>query len=182
MFGASQIDPAIVHGVIVAMVAVAAFTDVRKGTIGNWLTLPMLVIAPVVYGVVDGAGGLANSLLGMFACAVVPLMIFYRDGMHGGDVKLFAAIGAVGDIYVGLGVEFVSLVVAAVYALGLLVWNGKLGTSLVNTFFVALNPVLPRRYRRPIAKELMHHIRLGAAILLGTLVVLAQDYQRMWVQ
>lgn len=180
MGGISSIDDSILHGAVLLLALVAAVTDVRRGLIPNWLTLPVIFGAPIVYGVIDGGAGLMRSLLGLLVCSVVPLLIWYRNGMAAGDVKVFAAIGAVGGIYVGLEAQFLSLVVAAIYALGQLAWNGKLATSLVNSVFIGLNPVLPRRFRRTIPHELMHRIRLGAAIFLGSCIALAGHHRELW--
>lgn len=179
MSRASELDP-IFHGVVLALAAVAAFTDVRKGEIPNWLTLPVLVIAPIAHGVLEGGRGLVASLAGVLVCSIVPLLIFFREGMAAGDVKVFAAIGAAGGVYVGLETQFLSLVAASIYAVGQLAWNGKLLRSLGNSLFIGLNPILPRRYRRAIPRELMHRIRLGAAILLGAAIALAGHHRAVW--
>jgi prepilin peptidase CpaA len=168
------------HAVVLAITVVAACTDVWKGEIPNWLTLPVIVAAPIVHGVMSGGAGLLDSLIGLLVCSIVPLIIFYRQGMAGGDVKLFAAIGAAGGIYVGLEVQLLSLVAASIYAIGQLAWNGKLLRSLTSSLFLGLNPILPRRFRRTIPTELMHRIRLGAAILLGAIIVLANKHPSVW--
>lgn len=180
MGATSAIDSNILHGVLLALAGVSAFTDVRRGQIPNWLTLPVIVIAPVAHGILGGTRGLLDSAIGLLVCAIVPLLIFYREGMAGGDVKLFAAIGAVGGVTVGLEAQFLSLVVASIYAVGQLTWNGKLVTSLGNSLFLTLNPVLPRKLKRTIAPELMHRIRLGAAILFGTSIAIAGHHRELW--
>ena len=180
MGGTSGIDQNILHATVLLLAGVAAVTDVRKGTIPNWLTFPALAAAPIVHGWADGFGGLLRSLIGMLVCSLVPLLVFYRGGMAGGDVKLFAAIGAVGGLYLGLEAQFLSLVVASIYALGQLTWNGRLVTTLGNSLFLGLNPVLPRKWRRTIAPELMHRIRLGAAILCGTAIAVAGHHREIW--
>ena len=180
MFGTSGIDASILHGAVLSIALIAAFTDVRRGVIPNWLTLPVIVGAPIVHGVVDGAGGLLRSLLGLLVCALVPMLIWYGKGMHAGDVKVFAAIGAVGGVYVGLEAQFLSLVVAAIYALGQLAWNGQLLRSLARSLYIALNPVLPKRLRRNVPHEMLHRIRLGAAILLGSTIAVAGHHRELW--
>ncbi|HJL17692.1 MAG TPA: A24 family peptidase [Sandaracinaceae bacterium LLY-WYZ-13_1] len=181
MGGSTGIEPSLLHATVLGLAAVAAFTDTRRGEIPNWLTLPALALAPIAHGWTDGFGGVLYSLIGMLVCALVPLLLFYRGGMAGGDVKLFAAIGAVGGIYVGLEVQFLSLVIASIYALGQLTWNGKLVRSLQNSLFLGLNPVLPRRWRRTLSPELMHRIRLGAAILCGAAITIAGHHRGLWV-
>jgi prepilin peptidase CpaA len=168
------------HGVVLVMAGVAAFTDVRRGVIPNWLTLPVLVGAPIAHGVISGGTGLLQSLIGLLVCGLVPLIINRVGGMAGGDVKLLAAIGAVGGVYVGIEVQLLSFIAAAIYSIGQLAWNGKLFSSLMSSFFLALNPILPRRFRRQIPVELMHRIRLGAAIFLGTLIVLSGTHPNVW--
>lgn len=168
------------HGIVLILACIAAFTDVRRGEIPNWLTLPALVIAPIAHGMLDGGSGLLASLVGMLVCSIVPLIIFYREGMAGGDVKLFAALGAVAGVELGLSAQFLSLIAASIYAVGQLAWNGRLLASLGNSLFLGLNPVLPRRWRRTIPRELMHRIRLGAAILLGSAIALAGQHRELW--
>ncbi|MGE0790774.1 MAG: prepilin peptidase [Sandaracinaceae bacterium] len=166
---------------ILATVLVAAFTDVRKGVIPNWLTYPLLIGAPIVHGVTDGAHGLLASIVGMLFCALVPLVIFYRQGMAGGDVKLFAALGAVGGVYVGLEVELLALICASIYALGYLAWNGRLLSGLLNSLLIGVGPVLPKRFRRPMASALMHRIRLGAAVALGAFIAVSGHHREVFL-
>lgn len=172
----SALEPAM-HAVALLLAAIGAFTDWRRGEIPNWLTLPPLLLAPVAHGLVDGFMGLTGSLAGMLLCSLVPLLVFWKNGMAGGDVKLFAAIGAVGGVYVGLEAEFMAVVVASLYALGGLIWSGGLGRALGRSVFIALNPVLPRRLRRPIPEELLTRIRLGAAIFVGTAIAVAGHHR-----
>ena len=180
----SELEP-VVHAAVLVLACIAAFTDVRRGEIPNWLTLPVRVSGPIVHGMLGGGDGRLGSLVGVLVCSIVPLIIFYREGMAGGDVKLFAAIGALaggldGGVELGLSAQFLSLVAASIYAVGQLAWNGRLLASLGNALFIGLNPVLPRRWRRTIPRELMHRIRLGAAILLGTVIALAGQHREMW--
>ena len=166
-------DPALIpylYGVAVLMTAAAALTDARSGHIPNWLTLPPIVIGPLVHGMTGGVSGLLGSLLGLVVCGAVPLLMFWRGGMAGGDVKLFGAIAAVCGLDVGLESQFLSFVVAGIYALGRLAWQGKLLQTLGNSVALGLNPILPQRFRRTIAPELLHSLRLGGAIFAGTLI------------
>lgn len=172
MFGLGP-DPALLpylYALAVVMTAVAAFTDWKTGHIPNWLTLPPLVLGPIVHGLSNGAEGFFGSLLAVAICGAVPLLMFWRGGMAGGDVKLFAAIAAVCGIDVGLEAEFLAFVVAGIYALGRLAWQGKLLRTLGNSLYMGLNPLLPQRLRKPISPELLHTLRLGGAIFAGTLI------------
>ncbi len=179
MFGLGP-DPALVpylYGMAVVMTAIAAFTDWKTGHIPNWLTLPPLVLGPIVHGLSNGAAGLFGSLLAVAICGAVPLLMFWRGGMAGGDVKLFAAIAAVCGVEVGLEAEFLAFVVAGIYALGRLAWQGSLLRTLGNSFYMGLNPLLPQRLRKPISPELLHSLRLGGAIFAGTLIAVFSRLQ-----
>jgi prepilin peptidase CpaA len=158
------------YALAVVLTAVAAFTDWRTGEIPNWITLPPLFAGPIVHGLTNGFDGLAGSLLAIAFCGLVPFAMWKMQGMEAGDVKLFAGIAALVGPEVGLEAEFLAFVVAGVYALGRLAWEGKLLRTIGNSFYVGMNPLLPQRMRRPVARELLHRLRLGGAIFAGTLI------------
>ena len=173
--------------VALVIVAIAAFTDARKELIPNWLTLPAIVAAPIFWLFADFYRGGLLSLLGLVLCGGVPYWLFRRGAWAGGDVKLFAAIGAVvgGDFGggIGLGIEALlfTVMAAAVYALIRLAWEGKLLRTLVNAFFLPLNPILPKKWRREVTPELMSKVRLGVPALVGTSFAVLLRYQAMWM-
>jgi prepilin peptidase CpaA len=115
--------------VVLAAVLVAAVTDVWKFKVYNALTLPLLGAGLFYHGFHHEIGDSLIGILFGFA-ALVPLYIV--GGMGAGDVKLMAAVGA----WLGLPLTFyvfiASSLAAGVYALALVVWNGRLGEILVN--------------------------------------------------
>ena len=151
--------------VALALATVAAITDLRNGTIPNWLTVPPLLLAPLALGFAAGPRALGASLLGLGACGAVPSLLFARGAMGGGDLKLFAALGAVVGAGVGLEIQLGSLLLAALYALGRLAWQGKLLRTLYSSFWLLLNAFLPAGRRREVRPELMTSLRMGGAIL-----------------
>ena len=164
-------DPILIaYGCAVVVTAIGAFTDIRTGHIPNWLTLPPLVIAPLAYLIVYGVRDMGYSIAGILVCGLVPYLMFRRQAMAGGDVKLFAAVGAIIGFGPGIEAQFISFIVASLYALGRLAWHGKLFRTLANSAYLGLNPVLPKKYRREVTPELMHRIRLGGAIFAGTAI------------
>lgn len=171
-----------VYGLAVVMAGIAAFTDWKTGHIPNWLTLPPLAIGPVIHGLTGGLDGFFGILIAIAITGIVPLVMFRIGGMAGGDVKLFAAIAAVCGVDVGLEAEFLAFVVAGVYALGRLAWEGKLLRTLGNTLFMAFNPLLPARLRKPMSPELLHTLRLGGAILVGLLIAVWNRLQGFVLQ
>ncbi len=149
---------------LLILCAIAAFTDWRAGVIPNWLTLPPLAIAPIYFMISGGIWDLVRSLLGIVICVLVPLFLFWRRAIGGGDVKLFATIGALSGYMVGLEVQLLACALAGFYALVLLCWQGKLLRTLKNILCIASNIVLPKSKRIVVNPEFMTSIRLGVAI------------------
>jgi prepilin peptidase CpaA len=121
-----MLDSNTAHVIAVVVCGAAAVTDMRTGLIPNWLTFPVIAGAPLVHGWLSGPGALLRSLLALLLCGLVPYLMFRRGGMGGGDVKLFAAVGAVAGLGAGLQIELVSMLLACVWGLGLLVFRGDL--------------------------------------------------------
>ena len=158
--------------VVLALALVATITDWREARIRNWLTFPPLLVAPAVHGVLLGKTGVLASLLGMFLCGFPMFLLWQRRGIGGGDVKLIAAAGAVAGVRAGLEIELMVLVVAALYALGRVAWEGKLAQTLGNSFALATNPFRPVSSRRVIQPTSMSTVRLGGPVLGACLLCL----------
>jgi prepilin peptidase CpaA len=157
---------------MITVAATAAATDARTGLIPNWLTLPPLLAAPLLYLMLQGAGGLTFSLAGALACGIVPFLLFRTGSMGGGDVKLLAALGAIGGPELGLELELIGLTVASCYALILLARRGQLGKTLLSSLYLAINVFLPARMRRPMPTTEMMPLRLGVPLFVGTVAAL----------
>jgi len=163
-------------GAALVVAWIAALSDVRTRTIPNWLTLPVLVIAPLGWGLAMSPLAILESVAGAFLCGLVPYVLFRASGAGGGDVKLFAALGAIVGPSRGLEMELVGFLVAGFYALARLAWDGRLLVTLGNTFYISLNPILPVRYRRQVSPELMSQVRLGLPVALAVSLLAARDY------
>ena len=170
-----------------ATTAVAACTDLRTGHIPNWLTASAFALGLIVHGAAAGATGgaqgagiaVAWSLGGALVCAAPALMLFARGAMGGGDVKLFAALGALIHPVEGLQVEVYAFVVAALVALGQIVYRGALLETLARSsrLLVRTLRLLPRRVALPEAEEaaalpphLLGWLRLGPSIFVGAAI------------
>jgi prepilin peptidase CpaA len=159
-----------------ALAACAAWTDFRTGHIPNQLTLPGLVIAVVAHAVYGGStqgmegalreGGLA--LGGALVCGLAPLFMHLRGGMGGGDVKLFASLGAMLHPLAALEAETYAFVAAAVLALASLARSGRLLHTLGNTLALVANPLRKKHAKREVPSEMQVWFRLGPAIFMGT--------------
>ncbi len=158
-----------------AVAAVAAWTDIRSGLIPNWLTLGALVAAIVVRTVVGAVtGGALGALLafgfsfgGACLCGLIPGVMYWLGGAGGGDVKLFAAIGALCQPVMGLEVETYSFVAALLLAPISLIYHGKLLSTLARAATLVVNPLRGPEKRTRVPDELMTWFRMGPAVFLG---------------
>src|SRR5687767_9537851 len=90
-----SMHPAI-QAVILVAVAIAVVTDVRRRRIYNALTFPTMAVGLVLNTVLDGPTGFLAALTGLvlgFALFFVPVVAMGRGA---GDLKLLAAVGALG--------------------------------------------------------------------------------------
>src|SRR5688500_1225377 len=102
------ISPVVMKLLLLVPLAVAViYYDVRFRRIPNVLVLAALIAGLAINISLNGAPG-ALSSVGGFAVAFIPMFLMHVFGAMGaGDVKLFAAIGAV----VGLALVPMTLVV-----------------------------------------------------------------------
>lgn len=162
--------------------ATAAFWDWQRGEIPNWLTLPVLLLAPASYGIAFGVEYALHSLAAAFLGGLVPYLLFRRGAMGGGDVKLFGALGAVMgfDLLLGVEIQLAACVAALIVTSASLAWKGALTRTLGNAWAVALGPVLPRRWRREPCDELVAPIRMGAPVFAATGIFAAPHLLFAW--
>ena len=165
----------------ISVSAVAAVWDARTGHMPNWLTLGALAAAPPVafaleasaHGVQAGFAAAGMSLLGALVCAIGPFVAFCKGAMGGGDVKLFAAIGALLGFRLGLDAEFYGFVIGALYVPAKLAWEGRLFSTLAGGFRALLNPLRKMQERAVVPEGLKMRIRFGPAICVGTIAAIA---------
>lgn len=159
-----------------AVAAVAGVLDWRKGEIPSWLTLPAIGAAPILHFVryklsgetaEDALYGAGFSLAGAGICALVPLMLFRQSALGGGDVKLFIALGAILEIRLGVESQMYGFLAGAVLAPAKLAYEGKLFTTIKNSFAIGTNLFLPKSKQRTIDEAALSWFRLGPAIFFG---------------
>jgi prepilin peptidase CpaA len=166
----------------VAVCALAAVLDLWRGTIPNALTYPVLVASPLLHfgltyaqqhvlGAALVAAGL--SVAGLVLCSAVPLFMWWKHAIGGGDVKLFAAIGALLGPSVGFEAQLYVLVAAALIAPAKLAYDGSLWRSLRNMGALLANVVRKKQDRAVIEPTLVSWFRLGPCFALGCALELA---------
>jgi prepilin peptidase CpaA len=113
---------------VLASVAIA--TDLARGRIYNWLTLPGLLMGLAYAAAVGGWVGLGDSALGAGCALLLYGWLFWLNAMGGGDVKLLMAMGAWGGLAYSQEVAFLSLFLGGVLALFILLLKGRLPSFL----------------------------------------------------
>jgi prepilin peptidase CpaA len=168
-----------------AVCALAAIIDLWRGTIPNALTYPVLIAAPLLhFGLALGQrqpwfaalGAAGLSLAGLALCSAVPLFMWWKHAIGGGDVKLFAAIGALLGPSVGFEAELYVFVLAALIAPAKLAYDGSLWRSLRNVGSLLLNLVRKKPARRTVEPALVSWFRLGPCFALGCALELAMRW------
>lgn len=157
-----------------------AVFDWRTGHIPHKFTLAVLLLSPLLhlgFGIVrlklppaqvfPEAG---YCLLGAVLCSLVPLFLHRQNAIGGGDVALFAALGALLHPTLGVEAEMYSFFAAAVVAPAKLAYDGKLFQTMRNAGTLFLNSMTPKAKHRAIDATTMTWFRLGPCIFIGTVL------------
>ena len=130
--------------ILLALLVVAAFTDLAYGKVYNWCTVPAMLVgvalAYVVGGVDQGDFNLVQSGLGVLLAAAIFGVLFLLGAFGAGDLKLMVAIGALKGWYFTLAAIAYSALIGGILALGVLVWKGQLRRGLRDTLVAAVRP------------------------------------------
>jgi prepilin peptidase CpaA len=154
-----------------AVALAAAGFDWRTGRIPNTLTLGALLLAVPIHAGLSPPGhtidGVESSLLGAAVCTV-PFLVGWRLGwIAGGDVKLVAAMGALGGIQHGLTSVFLGLFCAASFIFLRFCWEGVLFRAISNSVAVAVSRTIRKDHAVEASPHLTSTLRLGPFALAG---------------
>jgi len=92
----------IVIALVVTVVCISVYTDLRYGKILNKVVLPCVPLGLLIWGIADGVNGILFSLGGMAIGSIALLVAATLRWIAPGDAKLILAIGALA------GARFVS--------------------------------------------------------------------------
>ncbi|MFQ5733690.1 MAG: prepilin peptidase [Planctomycetaceae bacterium] len=123
-----------VYAILLALLAVAAVTDVRRHKIYNWNTYPGIVAGLVLNGLTAGWIGVGGAALGFLVCGFVMLLCFVLFDMGGGDVKLIAMMGAFLGFQKGVEAMLWTFVLGAVMGMAIVIWRYGFLTLLANAW------------------------------------------------
>ncbi|MGC4068881.1 MAG: A24 family peptidase [Polyangiaceae bacterium] len=165
--------------------AVAAVTDFRSGRIPNPLTITAMLFGFAIQGAFGGVAGAVESAVGLLICAAVPGSAYWATkgaAIGGGDLKLFAALGALLGPMHGLEVELSSFLLLGVFALFRLAYLGQLFCTAARSVRAVAGVFVPR-LRNQIAEDslVMTEMRMGPAIAVAVVTVLGLPAVLRWL-
>lgn len=156
---------------LVPLAALITYYDVRYRRIPNAFVLAALVGGVSAHAALGGLGGLGTSLGGLAVGFGIMFVLHVFGAMGAGDVKLFAAIGAVIGSSLVVPTFLVVLLTGGALAVVTMVRGGFARETLwrVAQIFVGLLPgwEMPRF---AVPADRRHTIPYGVAITFGSLV------------
>ncbi len=123
---------------VIALVAIATYTDFRWRLIKNSLTLPAIAVGLLLHSLSTGWSGLLLSSLGLGAGLGLMMIPFALGQMGGGDVKLMSALGAFLGAYPILNVFLYTMVAGGLLALGFAIYRRKGLNTLRRAWHLAI--------------------------------------------
>lgn len=157
--------------VLVCCLIMALINDLRENKIRNVITLPTALLGLGLNLAEQGGTGLVASVTGWLV-PVLALIIFYLIKVMGaGDIKLFAAIGAVMGLPFTVGSFVISIYFGGVVALVLLIKRKQAGAILTRLINYAQH-CLTRRKLTAYHSESESQFPFAIAIVPATLIQL----------
>lgn len=143
MHGITKFDPTLTVAIVVTLVGcVAAWTDLRRAKIYNWLTLPTLLMGIAFQFLFLGATAGFDALWAVGLAWVLLGWMYALRFMGAGDVKLLMALGAwVGTKQV-IEIALLAIVIGALLGATQLLRHGKLLDFLRRAWLLILSFVV----------------------------------------
>jgi prepilin peptidase CpaA len=165
----------LVHIILLLPLAIIiAYYDVRYRRIPNAFVIAALAGGIAINAIFGGFAGVAASLGGCALAFVLMFMLHVFGAMGAGDVKLFAAIGAVTGAPLVLPTFIVVMITGGLLAVVAMIRGGVVMSTMqrVLQIFVGMLPgwQMPR-FAVPLDRK--HTIPYGVAITMGSIISVA---------
>jgi prepilin peptidase CpaA len=159
---------------LIPLAGLISYYDVRYRRIPNVFVLVALISGLVANALLDGWGGMAGSLAGCAAGFGLMLILHLFGALGAGDVKLFAAVGAVIGLQRVLPAFLIVLMTGGVLAVLMMLRAGTVRETMHRVAYIFYSVLFHRRvpqFVMPADKK--QTIPYGVAIMLGSLITLA---------
>jgi prepilin peptidase CpaA len=159
---------------LVPLAIIIAYYDVRYRRIPNAFVLATLVGGLAINAIFSGLPGIRASVAGCVLAFAMMFMLHVFGAMGAGDVKLFAAIGAVTGAQLVVPTFFVVVLTGGLLAVVSIIRSGMVRTTMhrVLQIFVGLLP----GWQMPkftVPADRRYTIPYGVAITLGSIISIA---------
>jgi prepilin peptidase CpaA len=159
---------------LIPLAAIIGYYDVRYRRIPNAFVLATLAGGVAMHAISGGFPGIATSMSGCVLAFVLMFALHVFGAMGAGDVKLFAAIGAVTGVGLVLPTFIVVVLTGGLLAVVSMIRGGFVKTTMfrVMQIFVGLLP----GWQMPkfsVPADRRHTIPYGVAITMGSIISIA---------
>ncbi|MBM7597878.1 prepilin peptidase CpaA [Virgibacillus halotolerans] len=122
--------------ILILFLIVAFYYDVKEQRIPNWLNVSGVLVGIIYHLFVNQLDGFIQSVLGTLIGGGILLLLYIFKAIGAGDVKLFAAIGAICGVLFTLYAIMYSIIFAGIIGLIILLFTK---TFLVNMTMAILH-------------------------------------------
>lgn len=159
---------------LLPLTIVIGYYDVRYRRIPNAFVLAALAAGLATNLMFGGLAGVANSLGGCVMAFVLMFVLHIFGAMGAGDVKLFAAIGAVIGAPLVLPTFLVVVLTGGLLAIVSIIRAGTVATTLHRVLQILVG-LLPgwQMPRFTVPADRTHTIPYGVAITMGSIIAIA---------
>ena len=156
---------------LLPLAVIITYHDVRYRRIPNPYVFAALVGGVAMNGIFGGVSGLLSSLGGCALAFGLMFMLHVFGAMGAGDVKLFAAIGAVTGLHLVLPTFLIVVLTGGLLAMITILRNGALLTTMHRVLQILVG-MLPgwEMPKFAIPTDRSHTIPYGVAITIGSII------------
>lgn len=159
---------------LVPLAVIIGYYDVRYRRIPNAFVLATLAGGLAINGIFGGLAGIGTSFMGCLVGFALMFLLHIFGAMGAGDVKLFAAIGAVTGAGLVIPTFLVVIITGGLLAIVSMIRTGAVKTTMnrVLQIFVGLLP----GWQMPkfaVPSDRTHTIPYGVAITMGSIISMA---------
>jgi prepilin peptidase CpaA len=161
-------------GLLAPLAIVIGYYDVRYRRIPNAFVLAALAGGLALNGIFGGLPGVAASLGGCALAFVLMFILHIFGAMGAGDVKLFAAIGAVTGAQLVVPTFLVVVLTGGLLAVVSIIRAGTVMTTLLRVLQILVG-LLPgwQMPKFAVPADRTHTIPYGVAITMGSIISIA---------
>ncbi len=159
---------------------IASATDLARGKIYNWLTMPAAIAGIAFSTYYAGWLGLGDALLGTGLGLLLYGWMFWIGMMGAGDVKLLMALGAWGGAQYCLRVGLLGLFLGGAMAFVILTLKGRILGLGRKLYRFLLSSVIRELVLEPPAIDRKLTMPYGIPIAVASIWILIEDPLKKW--